>query len=84
MINYIVDGQLLGTAILDGKDAEDPAPLDSSNPAFTDQDNDGLTDAVELLITGTLVDNPDSDGDGLTDGAETNTGNFVDKDKHRN
>ena len=32
-----------------------------------------------MLITGTLVDNPDSDGDGLTDGVETNTGNFVDK-----
>ena len=58
VINYIVDGQLLGTAILDGKDGVDPDPLDNSNPAFTDQDGDGLTDAVELLITGTLVDNP--------------------------
>ena len=79
VINYIVDGQLLGTATLNGNDAEDPAPLDNSNPAFTDQDGDGLTDAVERLITGTLVDNRDSDGDGLIDGVETNTANFVDK-----
>ena len=79
VINYIVDGQLLGTAILNGNDAEDPDPLDPLNPSFTDQDGDGLTDAVELLITKTLVNNPDSDGDGLSDLVETNTGNFVDK-----
>ncbi|MGB2402349.1 MAG: BACON domain-containing protein [Akkermansiaceae bacterium] len=83
VVTYVVDGQLLGTAILNANDSEDLDPLIAYVPGAVDTDGDGLDDAVETLITGTLVDNPDSDGDGLLDGVETgigpNVGNFVDK-----
>ncbi|MCU7892445.1 MAG: hypothetical protein KZQ78_12870 [Candidatus Thiodiazotropha sp. (ex Ustalcina ferruginea)] len=41
--------------------------------AYSDQDNDGLSDAVESQL-GTLVDNPDSDSDGLLDAFEVRYG----------
>ncbi|MBI3248639.1 MAG: SBBP repeat-containing protein [Deltaproteobacteria bacterium] len=40
-----------------------------SDPAVTDSDGDGLTDAVEDA-RGLLRNNPDSDGDGVIDGAD--------------
>ena len=83
LITYKKGGQLLGTAILNGNDSEDLYPLIAYVPGAVDTDGDGLDDAVETLITGTLIDNPDSDGDGLSDGVETgigpNAGNFVDE-----
>jgi hypothetical protein len=52
----------------------------------TDDDNDGLPDAVETGTgiwvsssdTGTNPKNRDTDGDGLFDGVETNTGTYTD------
>jgi parallel beta-helix repeat protein len=41
----------------------------------SDTDGDGLTDADEVNIHGTLPDNPDSDGDWINDGDEVNTYN---------
>lgn len=83
VVTYIVNGQILGTEILNANDSEDNDPLVAYTPGAVDTDGDGLDDEIERLITGTLVDNPDSDGDGLTDGVETgigpNVGNFVDK-----
>jgi hypothetical protein len=39
------------------------------DPAITDSDSDGLTDAQEAGL-GTLPDNPDTDGDTISDGAD--------------
>ena len=41
-------------------------------PGDVDSDGDGLTDAYETNVSGTLPNNPDTDGDGLTDGEEVN------------
>ena len=41
----------------------------SATPNALDRDNDGLSDAQELLL-GTSSDNPDTDGDGLSDFVE--------------
>ena len=46
---------------------ENDAPPPSSGE---DQDQDGISDQDETLITGTDPDNADSDGDGLNDGVE--------------
>ncbi|MCH8290642.1 Ig-like domain-containing protein [Candidatus Poribacteria bacterium] len=43
------------------------------NDTFTDFDNDGLADVVELVY-GTDPGNPDTDGDGVPDGAEVDQG----------
>ena len=50
-------------------DSPDPGevPDAAGTPTATDTDGDGLTDDIELLITGTDPNNPDTDGDGLTD-----------------
>jgi hypothetical protein len=52
--------------------ADDLAILAAGNPAI-DTDSDGLSDARELLLYGTLAEVGDTDGDGLSDGAEINT-----------
>ena len=84
MISYVVAGNPLGTYTLtptDLNDQNDPDPLDDTNPKITDQDGDGLSDAIEIFITNTLPGNPDSDGDGLSDAVETgigaNLGNYL-------
>ncbi|GEM_PF-6061313 len=43
------------------------------NPA-KDVDDDGISDRMEELVTGTAPDNPDADGDALLDGAELAAG----------
>jgi hypothetical protein len=46
-----------------------------------DQDQDGIADQDEVLVTGTDPQNPDSDGDGLVDGVEvSNRMNPLDPD----
>jgi hypothetical protein len=55
--------------------APQPAPDVPGNnvpPPTTgeDQDQDGIADQDELLVTGTDPNNPDSDSDGLSDGVE--------------
>jgi hypothetical protein len=64
------DGRLGSTF---GADAQDPVRVASdapfSNPAFTDSDGDGLTDAQEAEF-GTDPFDPDSDADGVPDGAD--------------
>ena len=55
--------------------APQPAPDVPGNnapPPTTgeDQDQDGIADQDELLVTGTDPNNPDSDNDGLGDGVE--------------
>jgi hypothetical protein len=52
--------------------ADELAILAAGNPAI-DTDSDGLSDARELLLYGTLAEVGDTDGDGLSDGAEINT-----------
>lgn len=54
-----------------------PDEASANNPsaqasAGTDTDKDGLTDEIEIGLTGTDPLNPDMDGDGLTDGDEYN------------
>lgn len=49
-----------------------------------DQDQDGISDQDEVLVTGTDEQNPDSDGDGLGDGVEvSNRMNPLDPDMDR-
>ena len=47
-------------------------PQNEAPPVSNGQDNDqdGIADQDEILVTGTDENNPDSDGDGLTDGVE--------------
>ncbi len=47
-----------------------PAGAPAPPSASQDSDGDGLSDAAEVLITGTDPNNPDTDGDGLSDGLE--------------
>ena len=57
VISYVVAGNPLGTYTLtptDLNDQNDPDPLDDTNPKITDQDGDGLSDAIEIFITNTL------------------------------
>jgi hypothetical protein len=64
------DGTLGSTG---GADTQDPVRVASdapfSNPAFSDSDGDGLTDAQEAEF-GTDPFNADSDGDGVADGVD--------------
>jgi len=41
-------------------------------PDLSDEDSDGLAAYDEVILYGTLPDNPDSDGDGIPDGTEVN------------
>ncbi|MFT3923330.1 MAG: hypothetical protein QM778_12420 [Myxococcales bacterium] len=50
-------------------DAGDGSNPDGGGPLGPDSDNDGVSDADELIL-GTDPHNPDSDGDGLSDGDE--------------
>lgn len=47
---------------------------DGSDPRDADSDDDGLTDAQEVLQYGTSPTNPDSDGDTYSDGTEVKNG----------
>lgn len=58
---------------------DDGVPNLSDSEVFTidvavDSDRDGLSDADEVNIYGTLIDNPDSDGDFIDDGVEVANG----------
>jgi hypothetical protein len=71
------------TVNVDNADFDGDGIPDATDP---DDDNDGLSDAVETGTgiwvsssdTGTNPKNVDTDGDGLNDGVETNTGIYVD------
>ena len=71
------------TVNVDNADFDGDGQLDGLD---TDDDNDGLPDAVETGTgiwvsssdTGTNPKNRDTDGDGLFDGVETNTGTYTD------
>ena len=56
----------------------DPVDIESTS-VYQDEDNDGLTDAEELIL-GTLNDDGDLDDDGLPDGLEDNWRSDTDRD----
>ena len=50
------------------------APPDELDPWTTDSDNDGLSDAEEVVEHGTDPHDPDTDNDGYADGEEVAAG----------
>ncbi len=63
---------LYGVNVASNPAPEAPPSVEETPPPVTnrDSDNDGLSDAEEILATGTDPENADTDGDGLGDGLE--------------